>query len=55
MVRMNKDDKTLVPVDPLTQLCMMLAWHDDYTDEYKREWLEKAIQFATGFMQFTNK
>jgi hypothetical protein len=35
-------------VDPVTQLCSMLAWSEDYTDEYKREWVEKAIQHVTG-------
>ena len=33
-------------VDPLTQLVWMLRWDDDYTDEFKRQCVQKAIAYA---------
>lgn len=31
-------------VDPIDQLLMMLAWQEDYTDEFKRKCLIEAIK-----------
>jgi hypothetical protein len=33
-------------VDPIEQLAMMLAWEEDYTDEYKRRFLIEAMRFV---------
>jgi hypothetical protein len=30
-------------VDPITQLLMMLVWDEEYTDEFKRQVIRKAI------------
>lgn len=31
------------PVDPIEQICMMLAWQDDYTEEFKRKCISDAL------------
>jgi hypothetical protein len=33
-------------MDPVEQLCSMLAWSEDWDESYKRERLEKAIRFV---------
>ena len=40
---MNDDEEV---VDPITQLVWMLAWDEDYTDEFKRQVIQKAIAYA---------
>lgn len=35
-----------VVMDPVEQLCSMLAWAEDWSEEYKRDRLEKAIRFV---------
>jgi hypothetical protein len=43
-----KRDNNPEVVDPVAQLYMSLAWHDDYTDEYKRRVITDAIRYLTG-------
>jgi len=33
-------------VDPIDQLCVMLSWYEDYTEEFKRKCLMEAIVFV---------
>lgn len=34
------------PVDPIDQICIMLPWHEEYTDEFKRKCLIDAIEWV---------
>lgn len=39
-------DEEKVPVDAIDQLCMMLAWEEDYSDEFKRTCLVNALKLT---------
>lgn len=46
-VQCEYDDPTPEIVDPIDQLHMMLAWQEEYTDDFKRKCLIDAIEFVS--------